>query len=104
MSDTPIRPGAPDVADPHRKQPVEPSTTTLDFNVEALEDVTINGPPALMERDLMSPYVWDDGDGRLGIMVRAVTRPDAPKTDTGMIWAGWSTDGGRSFEIGRAHV
>ena len=48
---------------------------TLDFNVEALEPVTLVGPPALMERDLMSPFVWTDLDGRVGIMVRAGPDP-----------------------------
>ncbi|KQM76533.1 glycosidase [Sphingomonas sp. Leaf22] len=46
-----------------------------------------------MTRDLMSPYVWQEADGRFGMMVRAVTRPGEPMTDTGVIWAGWSDDG-----------
>ncbi|KQM21410.1 glycosidase [Novosphingobium sp. Leaf2] len=46
-----------------------------------------------MARDLMSPYIWRERDGRWGIMVRAVTRPGEPVTDTGVIWAGWSPDG-----------
>ncbi|WP_082448102.1 MULTISPECIES: glycosidase [unclassified Sphingomonas] len=67
----------------------------LDFNVRAIESVTLDGPPELAARDLMSPYVWREPDGRYGIMVRAVVPPGAPLTDTGVIWAGWSDDGVR---------
>jgi len=65
----------------------------LDCNIEAIEAVTLHGPAALAERDLMSPYVWQEPDGRLGIMVRAVPRRGTEPTDTGVIWAGWSEDG-----------
>lgn len=67
--------------------------TLIDFNVEAIEPVTLQGPSAIAERDLMSPYVWTEPDGRLGMMVRAVPPMDADRTDTGTIWAGWSDDG-----------
>ena len=87
------------IADPHVKDQVEPSPITLDFNVQAIETVTLSGPPTLMARDLMSPYIWLEPDGRLGIMVRAVCKPGTPMTDTGIIWAGWSSDGGRSFAM-----
>ncbi len=36
----------------------------LDFNVKRIEEVTLDGPPELMARDLMSPYVWREADGR----------------------------------------
>ena len=65
----------------------------IDFNVEALEPVVLQGSSALAERNLMSPYIWVEPDGRLGIMVRAVPPDDADRTDTGVIWAGWSDDG-----------
>ncbi|VXC67320.1 glycosidase [Sphingomonas sp. 8AM] len=81
------------IADPHRKDVVAGSDVALDFNVKRIETVALQGPPALMERDLMSPYVWREPDGRWGLMVRAVVRPDAPLTDTGLIWSGWSDDG-----------
>jgi predicted GH43/DUF377 family glycosyl hydrolase len=55
--------------------------------------VTLHGPPALAERDLMSPYVWQEHTGRLGIMVRAVPTQTSDRSDTGVIWAGWSDDG-----------
>ncbi len=85
-------------AAPRVKDAVEDTCVRLDFNVEALEDVTLQGPPALAERDLMSPYVWSEPDGRLGIMVRAVLPDGRPATDTGVIWAGWSDDG-RNFRM-----
>lgn len=70
----------------------------LDCNIEAIEPVTLNGPPILADRDLMSPYVWREPDGRFGIMVRAVPRLGTELIDTGLIWAGWSRDG-RSFDM-----
>ncbi|WP_010218192.1 glycosidase [Sphingomonas sp. PAMC 26621] len=76
-----------------RKVLVYPSPGLVDFNVHALEDIHLMGPAALMARDLMSPFVWLEPDGRFGIMVRAVTRPGEPMTDTGIIWGGWSDDG-----------
>ncbi len=85
--------GAVDIADPHRKDAVADATLELDFNVKRIEEVTLSGPPALMARDLMSPYVWREPDGRWGMMVRAVVRTGQPMTDTGVIWSGWSDDG-----------
>ncbi len=76
-----------------RKVLVYPSSNAVDFNVEELQEIHLTGPAPLMARDLMSPYVWLEPDGRYGIMVRAVTQPGEPMTDTGIIWAGWSDDG-----------
>ncbi len=81
------------IDDPHRLDPVDPQPIDLDFNVKQIEAISLSGPPALMQRDLMSPYVWREEDGRWGIMVRAVVRAGEPFTDTGVIWAGWSDDG-----------
>ncbi len=75
------------------KGTVQPGRSTLDFNVEELQRVTVKGPPELCARDLMSPYIWQEPDGRLGIMLRAVPAMDMPRSDTGHIWAGWSHDG-----------
>lgn len=86
------------VADPHRKDAVTDSPIALDFNVKAIEDVTIEGPPELMARDLMSPYVWREPDGRYAMMVRAVVPQGQELTDTGVIWSGWSEDG-RHFRM-----
>ncbi|MBN2973172.1 hypothetical protein JW805_14230 [Roseomonas aeriglobus] len=85
----------PGTADPHRKDAVEGSRTPIDFNVKAIETVVLDGPPALMTRDLMSPYIWQEPNGRWGIMVRAVVRAGQAMTDTGVIWSGWSEDGCR---------
>lgn len=79
--------------DPHRKDAVADADIDLDFNVKRIEEVTLEGSPELMSRDLMSPFVWQEADGRWGLMVRAVVRPGEPLTDTGVIWAGWSGDG-----------
>lgn len=67
--------------------------TRLDFTVEAIQNVKLDGPPVLADRDLMSPFVWQEPDGRFGIMVRAVPKLGHEMVDTGIIWAGWSEDG-----------
>lgn len=85
----------PTLADPHVKDQVEPRALQLDFSVEALDELEIEGAPALMARDFMSPYVWREEDGRFGIMLRAVPKAGAPASDTGVAWAGWSEDGHR---------
>ena len=55
----------------------------FDFNVRRIEQVTLDASPDLAARDLMSPYVWRERDGRYGIMVRAVVPPGAPLTVNG---------------------
>lgn len=70
----------------------------IDFNVEAIEDVTLHGPADVERRDWMSPYVWCDGDATFGIMIRAVPPAGSDPADTGVIWAGTSRDG-RSFDM-----
>lgn len=65
----------------------------IDFTVEEIRDVVLEGPVALAGRDLMSPFVWLEPGGRYGIMVRAVPKRGEAMTDTGVIWAGWSEDG-----------
>lgn len=90
-----VPPAAGSIDDPHRKDAVVASETPLDFNVKRIEQVVLDGPPDLMRRDLMSPYVWREPDGRWGIMVRAVVKRGEPLVDTGQIWAGWSGDGVR---------
>ncbi len=86
------------VREPHRKDQVCESAIQLDFNVKRIEPIVLTGPPDLATRDLMSPYVWREADGRWGIMVRAVVKAGEPFTDTGVIWAGWSADG-RQFAM-----
>ena len=65
----------------------------IDFNVEAIETVTLNTSGDLAERDLMSPYVWELSGGRFGILVRGVPRDPAYSGDTGRIWYGEGDDG-----------
>lgn len=91
-------PATQPIGDPHIKDRVSSRHIRLDFNVELIEDVRMEGPPALMERDWMSPYVWLEANGRYGLMVRAVPKPGASRSDTGMVWAGWSNDG-KSFAM-----
>ncbi len=67
--------------------------TPINFNVEEIQPVTLGGPDAVTGRDHMSPYVWRQADGRLGIMVRAVPPLGGPRTDTGVVWYGTSDDG-----------
>nr|WP_153002716.1 glycosidase [Sphingomonas endophytica] len=92
------------IADPHRKDGVADNMLDLDFNVRRIEQVILDGPAALMARDLMSPYIWREADGRWGIMVRAVVRPGEELTDTGVIWAGWSDDGLRFTMLDRPSI
>lgn len=79
--------------EPTGKDRVEDNAVSLNFNVVAIDDVTLKGPAALLAKDFMSPFVWAEPDGRFGIMVRAVPRPNIRPSDTGVIWAGWSDDG-----------
>ena len=73
--------------------PVIPNPVALDFNVERIEPVTLAGPALLTDRAHMSPYVWLSGDGGYEMLMRACPCPDAPITDTGVIWHGRSDDG-----------
>lgn len=83
----------PDSITGDRKELVEPRRQHFDYNVEAIEDIVLQGPADLERRDLMSPFVWQEPSGRLGLMVRAVPKPGESAPDTGVIWAGWSDDG-----------
>lgn len=68
--------------------------------VEALEDVTLDvaGPGGrLADYDLMSPYVWREGDA-YRMMVRVLPHPLAAGDPSGIIWAADSDDG-RAFRV-----
>jgi predicted GH43/DUF377 family glycosyl hydrolase len=84
---------ASDSATGDGKEFVRKSTEQIDFAVEEIENVSLVGPDTLMARDLMSPFVWMEPNGRFGIMVRAVPPQGEPVSDTGVIWVGWSDDG-----------
>jgi predicted GH43/DUF377 family glycosyl hydrolase len=74
-----------------------------DFVVEALDTVTLDFSGAqgaaadglLAGHDLMSPYVWRDGDRGLRLLVRVLANPLGPDDPTGLIYAGTSDDGAR---------
>ena len=88
----------PKAASATQRQPARPKTKArkveqLDFTVEAIEELGITGPDAVIARDYMSPFVWRDADGRYGMMLRAVPKLGEKMVDTGQIWAGWSKDG-----------
>lgn len=84
---------APDSATGDVKEFIRKSTELIDFAIEEIENVSLVGPDTLMARDMMSPFVWIEPNGKHGIMVRAVPRIGGPASDTGVIWAGWSDDG-----------
>lgn len=65
----------------------------VDFNVEAIEEVKVSGVKLLHKCDLMSPYAWDDGGGKIAIMIRAVPTPSSHAKNTGSIYYGTSRDG-----------
>ena len=62
------------------------------YTIVQLDDVTLAAAPPLDGMDLMSPFVWCEGD-RYRIMVRGVPRPLLATSPTGIIWCGDSTDG-----------
>jgi predicted GH43/DUF377 family glycosyl hydrolase len=66
------------------------------FVVEALDEVMLDiaGPEGrLAGHDLMSPYVWLEGESRHRMLVRVLPNPLGPTDPTGVIWAGDSADG-----------
>lgn len=65
----------------------------LDFNVEAIDAVHVDGPEAIRGSALMSPYVWKRDGGGFALLVRVVPPADATPRCTGMIWYGESDDG-----------
>ncbi len=68
------------------------------FAVERIDDLRFTGPDLLATSELMSPYVWRQNDGRLGILVRVVENPANDGSPTGTIWYG-SGDDGLAFSI-----
>ena len=75
----------------------------IDFNVESQEQLVLTADHDLSAFDLMSPFVWQEPDGSLAIMVRAVIRNRAPSDNTGSIYFGVSTDG-LSFRMDKTPV
>jgi predicted GH43/DUF377 family glycosyl hydrolase len=67
--------------------------TRVDFNVEAIDAVQLDATAPLKDRDLMSPFVWREDDGKLAILVRAVPTAKSDERNTGSIYYGESDDG-----------
>ena len=65
-TDTKTDEDKPDSVTGDRKETVTPGRGILDFNVEDLQEIKLNGPDAVTRRDLMSPYVWTTDNGHSG--------------------------------------
>lgn len=65
---------------------------TVVYAVEQLDSVTISATSVIDGMDLMSPFVWREGD-LYRIMVRGVPHPLGPHDPTGIIARGDSCDG-----------
>ena len=62
------------------------------YVVEKLDDVALSGGPLGKTFDLMSPFVWREGEA-YRILVRGVPYPLGPTDPTGVIGGGRSADG-----------
>ena len=65
---------------------------TITYAVEQLDTVTISAASTIDSMDLMSPFVWQEGE-LYRIMVRGVPHPLGPGDPTGIIARGESRDG-----------
>ena len=65
---------------------------TITYAVERLDTVTISAASVIEGMDLMSPFVWQEGD-LYRIMVRGAPHPLEPRDPTGIIARGESRDG-----------
>jgi len=65
---------------------------TITYAVEQLHTVTISAASIIDGMDLMSPFVWREGD-LYRIMIRGVPHPLGPHDPTGIIALGESRDG-----------
>src|ERR1051326_2472405 len=61
------------------------------YAVEQIDDLVLTGGP-LAGMELMSPFVWKEGD-QYRIMMRGVPQPPGPEVPTGIIASGESSDG-----------
>jgi len=65
---------------------------TIAYAVEQLDTVTISTTSVIDGMDMMSPFVWTEGN-LYRIMVRGVPHPLGPSDPTGIIARGESGDG-----------
>lgn len=68
------------------------SKPQLAFNVEEIVALKIEADTPIKDRDLMSPYVWKEGD-KHQMLVRSAPRTLSDTGNTGTIHHGWSDDG-----------
>jgi predicted GH43/DUF377 family glycosyl hydrolase len=72
----------------------------MNFSVERIDDVVLDGPAELQAKNLMSPFVWRDGDeAGLMALVRAVPPDKGPEEESGRIWYGRSGSDGLVFRM-----
>ena len=72
----------------------------MNFSVERIDDVVLDGPEELRARNLMSPFAWRDGDDAgLMVLVRAVPPDKGPDEESGRIWYGRSGSDGLLFHM-----
>ncbi|MFZ2031046.1 MAG: hypothetical protein WAU68_12100 [Vitreimonas sp.] len=67
------------------------------YAIEQLDQLELSDDRAILGMDMMSPYVWREGDA-YRLLFRAVQRPFTTKCPTGLIYCGRSKDG-LDFEI-----
>ena len=72
----------------------------MNFSIERIDDVVLDGPVELQVQSLMSPFVWRDGkDAGLMALVRAVPPDKGPDEESGRIWHGRSGSDGLVFRM-----
>ena len=77
----------------------------MDFTVERLDPVMLDGPEELLGQELMSPFVWSRPGGvGLEVLVRAVPPDLSNGQESGWLWYGRSADDGLRFRMDDAPV
>lgn len=64
----------------------------VDFNVEEISELKVEADAVIKDRDLLSPYVWEEA-GKFRMLVRSAPRTLSETGNTGMIHYGESDDG-----------
>ena len=72
----------------------------MNFSVERLDPVVLDGPDELLDRDLMSPFVWPrPGGAGMEVLVRAVPPDPSDGRESGRLWYGRSAEDGLRFRM-----
>jgi predicted GH43/DUF377 family glycosyl hydrolase len=66
--------------------------TNVDFNVENMDELVIEADSPIKDRDLLSPFVWEES-GKFRMLVRSAPRTMSETGNTGAIHYGESDDG-----------